>query len=49
MEYLDETFSNVYEVKTVCPVQKRLLSLSQFLSFFLLIKFFTDLVCTISW
>ena len=41
-------YNNMYEVKRVCAVQKRLLSLSQFLSYFSLVKFLTDPVHTIS-
>ena len=33
-------YSNVYEVKTVCRLQKRLLSFSQFLSYFPLTNVF---------
>ena len=49
--------SNMYEVKRVCHIQKRLLSYSHFLSYFSLMKFLTDfslmkfltdLMCTIS-
>ena len=41
-------YSNTYEVKSECRIQKRLLSLSQFLSYFPLMKFLTDLVGTIN-
>ena len=40
--------SNVHEINTVCHVQKWLLSLSYFLSYFPLIKFLTNLMSTIS-
>ena len=38
--FLMKLDSSVYEVKTVCCIQKRVLSLSQFLSHFPLISFF---------
>ena len=41
-------YNNTFEVKSECCIQKRLLSLSQFLSYFPLMKFLTDLVGTIS-
>ena len=41
-------YSNAYEIKTACRIQKRLLSLSQFLHNFSLIKCLSNLVCTIS-
>ena len=41
-------YSNTYEVKRECHIQKRLLSLSQFLSYFPFMKFLTGLVGTIS-
>ena len=41
-------YSNVHVVKIMCRIQKQLLSLSQFLSYFSLINFLTDLVRNIS-
>ena len=47
-----DLYSNNYEVKGECRIQKKqkktLLSHSQFLSYFTLTKFLTDLVGTVS-
>ena len=49
MESVDETESNVYEVKTACRVQKWLLSLSYFLSYFPLVIYFYTLSLCAPW